>query len=1496
MKQQKNKFLSRSNGLSDPTIGRDACGMGFIASVHNKSSREIVLKGFEALRNLTHRGAVDADGKTGDGAGILTSIPHEFYRKKAQEQSVDLSHFKNFAVMMIFFPTEKSEELACRKIVNSILKKYDVEILWSRDLPVNKAVLGQKALSVKPMIRQKFLACPPYMIQDEFEQFLFFIRKEIEIIAQDHSYNDFYIPSMSSRTIVHKGLFVGDEVCHFYKDLQDPDFISEFVVFHQRFSTNTFPSWPLAHPFRMLAHNGEINTIRGNRFWMKAREIADQPRSWVPGDHGLSQIMMAGRSDSGSFDNALEAYVFGGRSILHALIHMMPEPWQNQKNMDEDLRAFYEYHACLAEHWGGPAAMSFSDGKVVGTIVDRNGLRPARYKITKEYLFVCSEMGCVHFDEKDVLETGKLSPGKIIAINLKRKKILKNSDIKYSLADQGPYKEWLDKRLIKIEHVVSKKSKSIYHQEPEFKQDRARKLKKAFGYTEEDLSLVLHPMIRTGQESLGAMGDDTPLSVLSKKPKLLYTYFKQLFAQVTNPPIDPIRERFGTSLRMYLGKSGNVYEETQLHAQLIRVRTPVVTKTVFDEIISHPDFPCAILSTEFSVAEGPGAIEDTLSGLRMAAEKAVDDGKVLLILSDKYIDKKHAPIPMLLAVAAVHHHLVRTGKRMQISLLVETGEARETHHFACLIGYGASVIYPYLALHEALELAQNSKSGLTHEQAVENYIHAVEKGLLKIMAKMGISVLQSYHAAQIFEVIGLKSSVVREYFEGTPSKISGIDLIDIASDYLKLHQDAFAKDSSETLDIGGHYRFRRDGERHAFHPEMIQALHQAVKHNDTEAYHEFARLVNEREPLNLRDLMSFKKRKSIPLSEVEDVEKIVQRFCTPGISYGAISKETHEDFAIAMNRIHAKSNSGEGGEDPDRYAKMENGDSKHSAIKQVASGRFGVTIHYLSQAKELEIKIAQGAKPGEGGQLPGHKVSQSIAMVRHSTPGVTLISPPPHHDIYSIEDLAQLIYDLKQANPKARVCVKLVAEDGVGTIAAGVAKAHADIILISGYDGGTGASPLSSIKNAGLPWELGLSETQQVLVHNRLRERVTLRVDGGLKTGLDVVKAAIMGAEEFGFGTASMVALGCVMVRQCHRNTCPVGIATQDPNLRAKYSGTPERLIHYFYFVASEVREILAELGAKSLNEIIGRVDLLEQVRSKGTDRTKKLNFKRILMLSDTKESESLHHQMERNDWINDVPFDDQMVRDCQDILETGEGEKKLNYLVRNVHRSIGTRLSYEIVSRYGPKGFPHGKIVVHLQGTSGQSFGAFAMDTLELHLKGEANDYVGKGLSGALLSLTRPLGASYRAEENIICGNTCLYGATSGKLFVNGRSGERFAVRNSGSHAVVEGVGDHGCEYMTGGSVLILGRVGNNFGAGMTGGMACVYDANDTFRQYCNLDDIELFEMDWNSESGVHFLSLLKEHVKHTSSELAKMILGNWSKENKKFVFVMPKECLRKF
>lgn len=1464
----------------------DACGVGFLVNRQGVASHALLEKSFVALQNLSHRGAVDADGKTGDGCGILTAVPHAFYLKKAQEAGVIFADREHFAVMIIFYPVPEEDRRDCRHIVEKTLAKYHLSNMWTRAVPVNRESLGRKALGTCPDIEQRFIAKPPRMTPDEFERELHFLRKELDILVTDGSYREFYVPSVSARTIVHKGMFMGEGVREFYLDLQDEDFVSSHVIFHQRYSTNTFPRWALAHPFRMIAHNGEINTVRANRNWMEARSIADQPRSWVPEQNVYSRVILARRSDSASLDNMLEAYVHAGRSVLHALAHMIPEAWQNQPHLNDDLKSFYEYHACLSEPWDGPAAVVFCDGRYIGAMLDRNGLRPMRYKVTANEFFGCSEVGCVPFADEDILENGKLSPGQMIAFDLSKKRLLKNNEIKAGLAAQKPYRQWVHDHIVTLENLVTGRAQKIPHQNDYFSGPDFQKQMVGFAYTEEDLERILLPMCTEGNLAMASMGDDTPLAFLSARPQPLYNYFKQIFAQVTNPPIDPIREENVMSLWMYLGQSGNIFEESPEHARQIKIASPILVPAEFAALCSRADFKSVVLNTLFAVSEGPDALHDILVDLCLAAEKAVADGAKLVVLSDRGVDKAHAPIPMLLAVSAVHQHLIRAGTRLDISLVVETGEAREVHHHACLIGFGASVICPYLALQVARDLAL--RSGLDPAKGASNYIRACEKGLYKIMSKMGIATLQSYHASQLFEIIGLKESLIHTCFTGALYRLEGgVDLTQVARDTLVWHAAAFSSNET-TLKDAGLYRYRREGEYHANNPQMVVSLHRAVAKNDAKAFAEYVRLIDERDPVTIRDLLRVRFGTPVPIGNVESTEKIVQRFCTPGISYGAISKEVHEDFAIAMNRLGAKSDSGEGGEDPLRFEPLPSGDSKNSAIKQVASGRFGVTAYYLSRARELEIKIAQGAKPGEGGQLPGHKVSVEIARVRHAIPGVTLISPPPHHDIYSIEDLSQLIYDLKRVNPRAKVCVKLVSEAGIGTIAAGVAKAHADVILISGHDGGTGASPLDSIRHTGLPWELGLAEVQRALVANDLRGRVLLRTDGGLKTGLDVIKAALFGAEEFGFGTAAMIAAGCKMVRACHLNTCPVGVATQDPGLRKKYVGTPERIVSFFLFVAGETRRLLSMMGFVTLDEIIGRVDLFEQL-VRDLPRKNDVDLRPLLLHGDVG-GVAIKNTQPRNDWVGDEKFDDVILPEVSAILATGNGEKNLSREVHNTERSIGARLSYEIVSRFGPEGLPQGKICLNLGGTAGQSFGAFLAKTIEMHLEGEANDYVGKGLSGGILSLRPSRLSRFVPEDNIICGNTCLYGATSGKLFVNGRAGERFAVRNSGAQAVVEGIGDHGCEYMTGGHVLILGPVGHNFGAGMTGGVACVYDPDKLLTRGIHVRDVSPAVVHWSSAEAHIFFALFEEHLRITDSPLASRLMKNWSGVKSQFLLVKPK------
>lgn len=1442
--------------LFDPQDFRDGCGVGFVAARSCTATRKTVEQAFEALKNLAHRGAVDADGKTGDGAGILTRIPKAYYVQAAKDDGVALPA-EDFAIGQFFYPHDKHDLEQSRNLVRRTFAKHGLEVLWSRFVPTDESILGKKARAVQPILLQKFLLKPDGMSDADFEQRLFLIRKELDYESTERSLFGFYCASLSCQTIVHKGLFVGDEVRDFYLDLQSPDFVSPYVIFHQRFSTNTFPTWSLAQPFRMLAHNGEINTIQANRTWMRARVLAHQPDTWIPEHTILNRIIIAGRSDSASMDNVLEAYVRGGRTVVHSMVHMMPEAWQRNPHLSDDVKAFYEYHACLTEPFDGPAAVAFCDDRFIGAIVDRNGLRPARYKVTNDTLFVASEVGCVSFDPASVEENGKLSPGECLAFDLKTGKISKDDDVKAELAARQPYGDWLKNRLIDFRKVDLKSAKRLSAEE-------SIRLQTVFGYTLEDEKLILLPMMEGAKEPIGSMGDDIPLASFSKLPRRFNGHFRQMFAQVTNPPIDPIRENEVCSLRMYMGDSGNIFDEVPEHAGQLRLRSPILSEEQLETLLDVPGYGTQKIYATFKVEDGVDGLEDQLLNLCMAAEHAAQKGAQLIVISDRGVSEKRAPIPILLAVSAVHHHLIRVGKRTSVSLIVETGDAREVHDFACLIGYGASAICPYLAIEKVAELARREE--VDEATALRNCRAALEKGLLKILAKMGITTLQSYHASQLFEAVGLKNSLVDRYFQGTVSRLSGRGLTEVAADALHWHARAYKGENSTGEDLGL-YRFRGKGETHAYNPAVVRSLHKAVKESDAKAFEEYSRLVNEREPMVFRDLLTVSYGEEMSLDQVEPITELVKRFCTPGISYGAISKEVHEDFAIAMNRLGGKSDSGEGGEDPLRYDSSNPQENRSSAIKQVASGRFGVTIQYLVNAQELEIKIAQGAKPGEGGQLPGHKVSEDIARVRHSTPGVTLISPPPHHDIYSIEDLSQLIFDLKQVNPRAKVCVKLVSENGIGTIAAGVAKAGADVILISGHDGGTGASPLSSIRHAGLPWELGLSEVHQVLVHNGLRDRVILRVDGGLKTGFDVVKATLMGAQEFGFGTAAMVSAGCVMVRQCHLNTCPVGIATQNPELRKKYKGSPEQVMRFFNFVAEEVRLHLSRMGFASLQELVGRADLL---KAKSIANDLPYNLEALLQIAKPGDNPST------------------VVLQCIESLDETVLQKSLTEVhITNRDRSFGARLSYHIFQEHGVDG-PEIPLELQVKGTTGQSFGCFATKGLHLKLEGEANDYVGKGLSGAKISLKPFAGSTFDAHKNVICGNTCLYGATSGELYANGQAGERFAVRNSGALAVVEGVGDHGCEYMTGGRVVILGPVGKNFGAGLTGGQAFVWDEANDLASFCHLDDVDVLELQ-NGDEDVILLDI-QNHVQETGSLFGQKLLDGWQQVRHNFKKVVPK------
>ena len=1453
---------------------KDACGVGFIANRFGSRSHEIIEMATQAVTNLTHRGAVAADAKTGDGAGILTQIPGKLFQKHLEKLGVHLDTITDLGVGMIFLPRyDQTAQAQGRALVEKTLQQYGVPLLGWRSVPINAAALGAKALETLPEIQQVLVGRPAQLTDDDFERRLYLICKELEHRVAAAALDEFHIASFSHQTIVYKGLLVAPQLVQFYLDLKDSDFQAALAVFHQRYSTNTSSTWMLAQPFHTLAHNGEINTLMGNQNWMRAREADLQSPLWNEHIQKLVPIINKRGSDSMSLDNVLELLTHSDRGIMHAMMCLMPEAYEQIPDMPDALKACYEYLSCISEPWDGPAAVAFTDGVVVGASLDRNGLRPARYKVAEDGTVVMgSEVGIIELDESCIVEKGRLGPGQMIAVDTAKGELLKDSEIKHSIANQKPYAEWVQKGTVTLPT-----GKTSSYATTKTVPDQLPIHQKAFGYMTEDIERFIKPMITEAKEAVGSMGDDTPPAVISRHPRLLYSYFKQRFAQVTNPPIDSIRERLVMSLTTHLGRQHSLLTETPAHARLIRLPSPILTNTDLQALreLDIPDFQVVTLSVCFPVGSGKQGLEDALETLCQRASEAIDAGKTLLVLSDKDVNSDFAPIPMVLAVGAVHHHLIREGKRMRASLIAETGDAREEHHFAVLLGYGASAINPYLALSTIVQLAEDGElEELTAEKAIEIYKATVEKGILKIMAKMGISTVSSYHGAQIFEALGINATVIDKCFTGTASRLSGIGFAEIAAEALHFHAKAFSgSDSDVSLEEAGYFRFRRNGEFHAYNPTMFKALHKFVKGGKSEDYDKYATAVESGELSSLRDLLAFKPSTPIPIEEVEPAENIVRRFTTGSMSFGALSRETHETLAIAMNRLGAKSGSGEGGENSERFRRQPNGDLASSAIKQVASGRFGVTPTYLASAKELEIKMAQGSKPGEGGQIPGHKVTAEIASLRHSTPGVPLISPPPHHDIYSIEDLAQLIYDLKQANPQAKVAVKLVSEFLIGTIASGVVKGYADVIQVSGHEGGTGASPLSSIKNAGTPWELGLAETQRALVQNELRERVVLRADGGMRSGRDIVIAAMLGAEEYGFGTIAMVATGCVMARQCHLNTCPVGVATQDPALRAKYPGTPEMVVNFMLGVANEVRAILANLGHRCLNDVIGRPELLQPIDLADYPKAATLDLSEILTSADTTGTQPRYHLQERNN-REEIPLDDQIIEDAAEAI-TQKTSIQLSYPIRNTNRTVGARLSGEIAVRYGDAGLPDRTIQCDFEGSAGQSFGAFCISGVQFVLTGEANDYVGKGMAGGELIVKPAPTASFQTHENTIIGNTVLYGATGGALYAAGSAGERFCVRNSGATAVVEGVGDHGCEYMTAGVVVILGETGRNFGAGMSGGTAYVLDEKRQFEKKYN-SDIKLEKVTGETDIK-NLMALIQNHAAYTGSQHAENILTNW-------------------
>lgn len=1482
----------KAQGLYNPQNEHDACGVGFVLNMNGNREHTIVEKGVKVLCNLLHRGATGADVNTGDGAGLLVQIPDNFFKKTLKMKLPALGHY---AVGMLFLPQNQEKRESVLDLLEKIAVEENFKVLACRDVPVVASAVGDSARAEMPFIAQVFLQPNQNLTGEDLERALLVLRKraEHESGLSAEGSDGFYIASLSARTIVYKGMMTAPQVPVFYPDLNDSNFESAVAVVHQRYSTNTFPSWPLAQPFRFMAHNGEINTIRGNRNWMAAREKNLASPLFGENIQKLTPILETGSSDSGNLDNVLELLTLGGREVGHSMMMLMPQAWGKKHAMGPDLRGFFEFHAGIMEPWDGPAAVAFTDGEWVGATLDRNGLRPARYTITKNgFMVFASEAGVLDIPAEDVAEKGSLRPGQMLLVNLETGRFYKDREVKTRFARKEPYRRWVKENHIDIH--------GFFNAVGEVAVDESSLLKRQmlFGYTREDLDIILNAMASTGVEPIGSMGSDQPLAVLSEKPKLLYWYFKQLFAQVTNPPIDPIREELVMSLMTYLGIHDNILAEEPSQARLVKFRYPVLSNEDLGRLrtLNQDDFKCVTVQMGFPV------LSDTLSAgklLEMAlnelckkVEAFVRSGHKIIILSDKDLPDELSPIPAILAVSAVNQHLSRIGIRTSCGLILETGEAREVMHVASLLGFGATAINPYLAFETIADLSRthqlDKQVGVT--EAIEHYIDAMNKGLKKVMSRMGISTLRSYRNAQVFEIVGLSREVVDKFFTGTASRVGGIGLEEIAKEALMRWRSAI-ESKSPLLPSGGEYRYRKDGERHLWTPEAISNLQRAVRTGDQKRYDTYAELINDQtvHQSTLRGLFAFKKTNPIPLDEVEPASEIMKRFVTGAMSYGAISNEAHEAIAIAMNRIGAKSNCGEGGEDPERYIPLSNGDSLSSAIKQVASGRFGVTDEYLVNAKELQIKIAQGAKPGEGGQLPGHKVSEQIAKVRHSTPGVTLISPPPHHDIYSIEDIAQLIFDLRNANDKARISVKLVSEVGVGTVAAGVAKARADVILISGYDGGTGASPLSSVKHVGAPWELGLSEAQTTLVLNKLRNRVRLQVDGQMKTGRDVVIGALLGAEEFGFATTILVVLGCVMMRHCHSNTCPVGVATQDPELRKRFKGKPEHIIQYLHFVAEEVRHYMAQLGFRTFDKMVGRSDLLEMNRAIDFWKAKGLDYSGILYQASTKPEEiRCTHSQETG---LDGAADYEILKKAETAIETKK-PVSLSFSIRNTNRTFGTIVSSRIAQKYGYAGLPDDTVSIHLLGSAGQSFGAFGAHGLTLELEGEANDYVGKGLSGAKIIVRPPKRSSFAPENNVIAGNVILYGATSGEVYLNGCAGERFGIRNSGALAVVEGVGDHACEYMTGGRIVVLGPTGINFGAGMSGGIAYVYDEGGQFDSLCNTDMIDLDPL--NAADEKELKTLIENHVKYTGSPKAKRILENWDRECEFFVKVFPMEYRR--
>ncbi|MTI80299.1 MAG: glutamate synthase large subunit [Firmicutes bacterium] len=1491
--------LPPKQGLYDPSFEHDACGIGFVGNIKGKKSNETVKQALKILMNLDHRGGQGAETNTGDGAGILMQIPHTFFAKECAKLDIKLPPAGKYGVGMLFLPQDTDKRIACQRTVEKVIAEEGQALLGWRDLPVDNSMIGETALQAQPFMAQVFIAPGPGTTDEmDLERKLYVIRKRSKqelrnsVLEED---NSFYFASLSCRTIVYKGMLTPGQLDQFYLDLRDPDMETALALVHSRFSTNTFPSWERAHPYRYIIHNGEINTLRGNVNWMRARQEVCQSEHFGSDMKKVLPVIDPDGSDSGIFDNCMEFLNLAGRSLPHAAMMMIPEPWQNHENMDENKRAFYEYHSCMMEPWDGPASVAFTDGRVIGAVLDRNGLRPSRYYVTKDDMIVlASEVGVLDIEPERIAYKERLHPGRMLLVDTGEGRIVTDEELKSNMAAAKPYRDWVNKYMLNLDDLPQ--SESI----PKSDTDVLTKRQQAFGYTYEELIKMLAPMAKNGVDPVGAMGNDSSLAVMSEKPQLLYNYFKQLFAQVTNPPIDALREEIITAAGVTIGSEKNLIKPEPDSCRRIRLNSPILSDEQLSRLrnINEDGFKTVTLPILYNAAEGTKGMEKALDQLFQEASAAISDGANLIILSDRGINKEKAAISALLASSGLHHHLVREGTRTKVSILLESGEPREVHHFAVLLGYGANAINPYLAYET---LAGMIDKGLISEvslkDAVKNYIKAASKGVVKVMSKMGISTIQSYTGAQIFEAIGIHQSVVDKYFTRTPSRIGGVDLAAIARESEMRHQRAYLDQEGwdETLDSGSVYQWRHDGEDHMFNPQSIYNLQQACRNDDYELFKEYSNELNKevRKSCTLRGMFDFKSgSNSIPIDEVESVESICRRFKTGAMSFGSISKEAHECLAIAMNRIGGKSNTGEGGEDPDRFTPDSNGDLRRSAIKQVASGRFGVTSNYLVNADEIQIKMAQGAKPGEGGQLPGGKVYPWVAEVRGTTAGVGLISPPPHHDIYSIEDLAELIHDLKNSNPRARINVKLVSAVGVGTIAAGVAKGKADVVLISGYDGGTGASPRTSIRHAGLPWELGLAETHQTLVLNNLRDRIVVETDGKLMTGRDVVMATLLGAEEYGFATAPLVALGCVMMRVCNLDTCPVGVATQNPELRKNFAGKPEYVVSLMRFIAQEMREIMAQLGFRTIDEMVGRADVLEVNQAADHWKKKGLDLSALIYQPDVPKTVGRYCQLKQDHKLDQSLDKQQLLDICKPALESRQPvEARLP--ICNVNRVVGTILGSEVTKRHGAEGLPEDTIRLNFKGSAGQSFGAFVPKGVTMALEGDANDYFGKGLSGGKVVVYPPASSTFVPEENIIAGNVAFYGATKGEAYLRGVAGERFCVRNSGVRAVVEGVGDHGCEYMTGGRVVVLGKTGRNFAAGMSGGIAYIFDEDDTFAGQCNTAMVQLEKVEDKDEIN-ELKQMIENHRQYTESKLAGRVLNDWNNMLPKFVRVIPKDFKR--